>query len=57
MLARKKAALEKASGEKVFVMSGVSGDGLDEVLSALARAVERARKKGEPKQAARSWAP
>ena len=51
MLARKKAALEKASGEKVFVMSGVSGEGVDDVLAALARAVEKARGKARPKAA------
>jgi GTP-binding protein len=57
MLARKKTALEKASGAKVFVMSGVSGEGVDEVLSALARGVEKARVKARPKQPQRSWAP
>jgi GTP-binding protein len=57
MLARKRAALEKASGQKVFVMSGVSGDGVDDVLGALARAVENSRGKTRPVAATRSWAP
>ena len=57
MLARKKAALEKASGQKVFVMSGVSGDGLDAVLTALAATVEKSRSRARMKVAARSWAP
>ena len=57
-LARKQAALEKASGQKIFLMSGVSGEGLKEVLHALARAVEKARNKTRPKkQTAESWAP
>ncbi|MSP95291.1 MAG: GTPase ObgE [Alphaproteobacteria bacterium] len=55
---RKKAALEKASGAKVFPMSGVSGEGLKEVLTALARAVDKSRSKGKTKRAvAQSWSP
>ncbi|HEX3483539.1 MAG TPA: GTPase ObgE [Micropepsaceae bacterium] len=57
-LAKKRASLEKASGQKVLVMSGVSGEGVDEVLRALARKVDSARSKeraiSEPKS---SWAP
>jgi GTP-binding protein len=57
-LAKKRASLEKASGQKVFVMSSVSGEGVDEVLRALARKVGTARAKGrrksEPQQ---SWVP
>ena len=57
-LARKRASLEKASGSKVYVMSGVSGEGVDEVLRALARKVESARGKGRKKPAPeQSWAP
>jgi GTP-binding protein len=57
MIARKRAALEKASGEKVFVMSGVSGEGIDDVLGALARTVEKSRGKTRRATATRSWAP
>src|SRR5262249_25922256 len=55
---RKQRALEKASGGKVLVRSGVSGDGLDDVLAALAQAVAKARapdaRRQEPQ---RNWAP
>ena len=57
MLSRKKAALEKASGAKVFVMSGVSGEGVDDVLGALARQVEKSRLKARPAAPARAWSP
>jgi GTP-binding protein len=57
-LAKKKASLEKVSGQKVFVMSGVSGEGVDELLRALAKKVDTARnkdrRKSEPKA---SWTP
>jgi len=56
-LARKVSALKKASGQKVFVMSAVSGDGVDDVLGALSNAVEKSRRKTRPAAAARSWAP
>jgi GTPase len=42
-LARKKAALEKACGHKVQVISGVSGEGIPTVLRAMAREISRAR--------------
>ena len=42
-LAKKKAALEKACGGKVHVISGVSGQGLPDVLRAMARAIAAAR--------------
>ena len=58
MLARKRVALEKASGQKVLVMSGVSGEGIDDVLGALAKVVERSRKAARTERPAqRSWAP
>jgi len=41
--AKRRAALEKASGRKVFLISGVSGDGVKEVLRALARAIGEAK--------------
>ncbi|MBV8798720.1 MAG: GTPase ObgE [Alphaproteobacteria bacterium] len=44
-LSRKRAALAKASGKDVLLMSGVSGDGVQDVLRALAKAVTRNRKR------------
>jgi GTP-binding protein len=57
-LARKKAALEKACGHEVLLLSGVSGEGLDKVLRALARIIVK-RRAGEraPVKAARDWVP
>jgi len=58
VLARKKAALANASGKKVFVMSGVSGEGVDGVLEAAAQAIEKARAKARPSEKRTgSWAP
>ncbi len=57
-LQRKRRTLEKAAGRKALAMSGVSGEGLDDVLAALARAVEKARARGRRKaEPQRSWAP
>jgi GTP-binding protein len=42
-LAKKRAALEKASGEKVFLLSGVSGKGVPDVLRAMAREISERR--------------
>jgi GTP-binding protein len=57
-LARKRAALEKACGHKVFVISGVTGSGVDDVLRAIAREiVSRRGKKIAPKQAKPEWSP
>jgi GTPase len=42
-IAEKKAALEAASGNTVYVLSGVSGQGRDEVLRALMREIEAAK--------------
>ncbi len=57
-LAKKRASLEKVSGQAVIVMSGVSGQGVDDVLAALARAVDASRnadrQKSEPPL---SWSP
>ena len=57
-LGRKRAALAKVAGRDVAVMSGVSGEGVEDVLRALARKVEAARAierhKTEPEQ---RWAP
>ena len=57
-LARKRAALAKAAGAEVFVMSGVSGEGVDAVLRALARKVEAARARTRiRREPQRKWAP
>ena len=57
-LTRKRGALEKASGQKVLVMSAVSGEGVDDVLNAVAQTVEKSRKKTRRIPArAGNWAP
>ncbi len=42
-LAKKRAALEKACGHKVHVMSGVTGEGVTGVLRAMARDINARR--------------
>src|SRR5471032_1161856 len=42
-LAKKRAALEKACGHKVHVISGVSGEGVNTVLRAMAREINQRR--------------
>jgi GTPase len=42
-LAKKKAALEKASGQKVYLLSGVSGRGVNDVLRVMAAQIRRRR--------------
>ena len=42
-LARKRVALEKACGHKVYAMSGVSGEGIDAVLRAMAKQISKRR--------------
>ena len=57
-LAQKRAALKKACGREVFVMSGVSGEGVDEVLRALAAEIAKRRaKEKKARTTARDWAP
>jgi GTP-binding protein len=56
-LSRKRAALAKASGGAVLTMSGVSGDGVQDVLRALAKAVNRNRKHQSGRTAAPAWSP
>jgi GTPase len=56
-LAKKRASLEKASGEKVFTMSGVSGDGVDEVLRTLAKLIAKTRAKKKMKDETANWSP
>jgi GTP-binding protein len=57
-LAKKKASLEKASGQKVVLLSGVSGQGAPEILRMLVKLIakRRAKEKCEPARA-KSWAP
>lgn len=57
-IVKKKAALEKASGAKVFLMSGVTGEGVNEILRALVKEISKRRAK-EKKHAtpARAWTP
>jgi GTPase len=53
-LAKKKAALEKASGQQVHVISGVTGAGINTVLRAMAREIARRRlHRAEERQYAR----
>ena len=56
-LSRKTAALAKASGGGVLTMSGVSGDGVQEVLRAVAKAVARSRGRRTRGAAAAAWSP
>jgi len=57
-LARKRAALAKACGHPVFVMSGVSGEGVSRVLRALAKEIAgRRAKEKKARTPARSWTP
>jgi GTP-binding protein len=55
-LAKKRAALEKACGHKVFAISGVSGEGVDTVLRALAKTIQKQRT-GKRALPARAWTP
>ncbi len=52
-LAKKKAALEKASGGKVHLLSGVAGRGVQDVLRALMREIAEARLERAERAAAR----
>jgi len=57
-LARKRAALEKACGHPIFLISGVSGEGVTELLRALAHDVAKrrpARSRKTPQQ--KAWSP
>ena len=57
-LARKRAALAKASGGTVYTMSGVSGAGIDTVLRALAHEITtRRRRERDVLTAPKEWAP
>jgi GTP-binding protein len=57
-LPKKRAALEKACGHSVFVISGVSGEGVDDVLRAVAKEIVKRRgKKRAPREAKAEWSP
>jgi len=57
-LTKKLASLAKASGKKVFAISGVSGEGVNEVLRALGEQVVKSRKRNAPKRASETaWTP
>jgi GTP-binding protein len=57
-LARKIAALEKASDKRVYPISGVSGEGVSEVLRALSKEVGKGRNPSGAKRAAEgAWTP
>ena len=57
-IAKKKASLEKASGTKVFAISGVTGEGVQEVLRALAKEIAKSKgKPAKPKSRERAWSP
>ncbi len=57
-LSRKRRALEKASNGKIHVMSGVSGEGVPELLHEIAGIVDRTRNAAkESGKVQRSWAP
>jgi GTP-binding protein len=57
-LAKKRASLEKACGHKVFVISGVSGEGVDDVLRALVKQIVKKRTKPEvAKHESKEWSP
>ena len=57
-IAKKRAALEKACGRKIFVMSGVSGEGVDTVLRAIVKEINKKRSRSHVrKDPKREWAP
>lgn len=56
-IAKKRSSLEKASGTKVYLISGVSGEGVDDVLRALAREVVKRRGRGQSREPQKAWAP
>jgi GTP-binding protein len=55
-LKRKTASLERASGQKVIAMSGVTGDGVDQVLYAIVRKLNESRL-GRGEENTPEWAP
>ncbi|HWD48693.1 MAG TPA: GTPase, partial [Rhizomicrobium sp.] len=57
-LVKKAASLEKVSGSKVYLMSGVSGEGVNDVLRTIAKLVAKRGTKAVAKPArAKQWTP
>ncbi len=57
-LARKQKSLEEVSGKPVFLISAVSGEGLDVLMRAVAREVEKSRGQGRAKtEEQQAWSP
>jgi GTP-binding protein len=56
-VAAKRRALEKASGNTVFIVSGVSGEGVPQVLHAIAHDVERRKAHARAPERTNVWAP
>ena len=56
-LAKKKASLEKASGGKVYLISGVSGEGVPEVLRLLVKEIAKRRIKEKKRSTEQAWSP
>ncbi|QYE35266.1 GTPase ObgE [Polymorphobacter sp. PAMC 29334] len=57
VLAKKKKALEKASGKPVFVLSGATRDGMDAVLDRLVEAVGKAKAPAAGAAKDKAWTP
>ncbi len=57
LLARKKAALEKTSRRPVLLLSAVTGEGVDDVLRALAHEVQKQKSQRNSPQPASAWSP
>ena len=57
VLAKRRKALEKASGKPVFVLSGATRDGLDTVLDRLVEAVGKAKAPAGAKARDKAWTP
>jgi GTP-binding protein len=55
-IAKKRASLEKVGGRKVFTISGVSGEGVDEVLRALAREIAKRKSRVKKHAKQKAWA-
>jgi GTP-binding protein len=57
-ITKKQASLEKVSGQKVVLLSGVSGEGAPEILRMLVKLIakRRAKEKAQPARA-KNWVP